>query len=104
MAKQKIAGLCACPVGVAHTYMVADKLESVAKKLGYNVKVETQGFSGIDNKLTRADLEEASLIVLASEIAILEEERFKDFESKIVRVGLQDLLQNSEAVIKENIK
>ena len=40
---KKIVGICACPMGVAHTYMAADAIEEAAKKLDYKVKVETQG-------------------------------------------------------------
>ena len=31
--KKKIVGLCACPAGIAHTYIVADKLEGKADGL-----------------------------------------------------------------------
>ena len=48
--KKKIVGLCACPAGIAHTYIVADKLEGEARRLGYEAKVETQGFAGIENE------------------------------------------------------
>ncbi|MFB9759634.1 hypothetical protein [Ectobacillus funiculus] len=35
---KKIVGICACPMGVAHTYMAADAIEEAAKKLDYKVK------------------------------------------------------------------
>ena len=49
---KKIVGICACPVGIAHTYMAADAIEAAAKKLGYKSKVETQGSTGIEEKLS----------------------------------------------------
>ena len=48
----KIVGVTKCPVGVAHTYMAAEKLEIEAKKLGYQMKIETQGSAGVENVIT----------------------------------------------------
>jgi len=42
-----IVAVTACPTGIAHTYMAAEKLEKVAKELGHTIKVETQGAMGI---------------------------------------------------------
>ena len=36
----KIVAVTACPTGIAHTYMAAEKLEKTAKKLGHLIKVE----------------------------------------------------------------
>lgn len=49
MAKKLIA-LCACPMGLAHTFMAAQALEDAAVEAGYEVKIETQGADGIDPK------------------------------------------------------
>ena len=49
MAKKKLVALCACTMGLAHTFMAAQALEDAAKELGYDVKVETQGADGIQN-------------------------------------------------------
>lgn len=103
MPKTKIVALCACPVGVAHTYMVADKFESIATKMGYDVKVETQGLSGIENKLTEKDLNEAVIIVLANDIAIRDGERFAAYDSKIIHTTMHHLLHNTKEFIEKNI-
>lgn len=42
MAKKLIA-VCACPMGLAHTFMAAQALEEAAVEAGYEVKIETQG-------------------------------------------------------------
>ena len=39
---KNIIGVCACPAGIAHTYMAAENLERKGKKLGYSVKIETR--------------------------------------------------------------
>ena len=52
----KIVAVTACPTGIAHTYMAAEQLEKTAKKLGHDIKVETQGAMGIENELSTADI------------------------------------------------
>ena len=32
---KKIVAITACPTGIAHTYMAAEKLRNVGKELGY---------------------------------------------------------------------
>ena len=55
----KIVGVTACTAGIAHTYIVAEKLENAAKEAGHDVKIETQGTIGIQNQLTPEDIEAA---------------------------------------------
>jgi len=38
----KIVAVTACPTGIAHTFMAAEKIEQTAKELGHEVKVETR--------------------------------------------------------------
>lgn len=52
----KILAVTSCPVGIAHTYMAAESLEKEAIRRWYNIKVETQGSIGIENKITNEDL------------------------------------------------
>jgi fructose-specific PTS system IIB-like component len=40
---KKLIALCACPMGLAHTFMAAQALEEAAVEAGYEVKIETQG-------------------------------------------------------------
>ena len=37
---KKIVAVCACPMGLAHTFMAADSLEKAAKELGAEIKIE----------------------------------------------------------------
>lgn len=60
----KIVGISACPTGIAHTYMAAEKLEKTAKEMGHFVKIETQGVK-IENILTADEIEEADVVILA---------------------------------------
>ena len=101
--KTKVVGVCACPVGVAHTYMVADKFTDTAKKMGFDVKVETQGMTGIEDRLTERDLEEAKWIVLANDIALREPERFEKYRDKIIKTSMGTLLHGTKEFIEENL-
>lgn len=101
---KKVVAICACPMGVAHTYMAADAIEAASKKLGYAVKVETQGASGIEDRLTQKEIEEANLIIIASAVKISESNRLEGFEDKTIKVELKKAINESERLIKENIK
>ena len=60
---KKLIALCACPMGLAHTFMAAQALEEAAVEAGYEVKIETQGADGIQNRLTAQDITEATIII-----------------------------------------
>ena len=50
---KKMVALCACPMGLAHTFMAAKAIEVGGKNRGYEYKVETQGSDGVQNKLSK---------------------------------------------------
>ncbi|MGF1682255.1 fructose PTS transporter subunit IIB [Photobacterium makurazakiensis] len=72
-----IVCVAACPTGIAHTYMAAEALEVLGKEHGWEIKVETQGSTGIDNEITEDDIERADGAIIAAEIAIDGAERFE---------------------------
>ena len=51
-----IIGITSCTCGIAHTYMAREKLIETGKKLGWSVKIETQGSGGIEYPLTEDDV------------------------------------------------
>lgn len=93
----KIVAVTACPTGIAHTYMAAERLERAARKLGHTIKVETQGAMGIENALTAADVKGADVVILAAGIAIRDRERFEGL--RVVEVVVQDAIRNAEGVL-----
>lgn len=95
----KIIAVTACPTGIAHTYMAAEQLEKTAKKLGHSIKVETQGAMGIENKLSQADIDGASAVILAVDIAVEEAERFDSIRK--IQVPVQAALKNPEAIFAQ---
>lgn len=62
-----ILAVTACPTGIAHTYMAAEALNKKAKELGYKIKVETNGSTGIKNALTPEDIKNAKAIIVAAD-------------------------------------
>lgn len=93
----KILGITKCPTGIAHTYMAAEKLESTGKALGHEVKVETQGSQGTENKLTDQDIKEADYIIIAADVAIDGRERFNG--KKVLEMGIKGVIRDAAGVI-----
>ncbi len=71
-----ILALTACPVGIAHTYLAAEKLTEAGKELNYNIKVETHGSQGVKNQFTNEEIEKADIILVSADIG-LDLSRFK---------------------------
>ncbi|HUD48611.1 MAG TPA: PTS fructose transporter subunit IIB [Candidatus Baltobacteraceae bacterium] len=93
----KIVAVTACPTGIAHTFMAAEQLEKTARRLGHQIKVETQGSMGVENELTQADIDAAGVAILACDITIEKMERFE--RVKKIEVSPQEAIKNPEGVI-----
>ncbi|WP_170237344.1 PTS fructose transporter subunit IIABC [Streptococcus hyovaginalis] len=65
-----IVAVTACATGIAHTYMAEEALKKQASEMGVAIKVETNGASGIGNKLTAADIEKAKGVIIAADKAV----------------------------------
>ena len=94
-----ILGVTSCPVGIAHTYMAAEKLAEEAKKMSIGIKVETRGSVGIENKLTEQEIAEADVVILAVDVKISGEERFKG--KPVIRVGTAAVIKNAIGFIEK---
>lgn len=66
----KLLAVTSCPVGIAHTYIAAEKLNKIAKKMGVEIKVETQGSTGAENIITDEDLREADGVIIAADKSV----------------------------------
>ena len=95
----KIVAVTSCPSGVAHTYMSAESLELSGKKFGVDVKVETQGSSGIENRLQFDEIKAADCVILTNDVEIREIDRFKG--KKVVKMGVSDIIKKSDPLIKK---
>lgn len=94
---KKIVGVTKCPVGIAHTYMAAEKLTQAAKDMGYEIKVETQGASGTEDELTTQDIKEAEFVVFAADVAVDGMERF--IGKKIIYGDTPTAIKDSKELI-----
>ncbi|MFB9146929.1 PTS fructose-like transporter subunit IIB [Halomonas alkalicola] len=66
----RIVAVTACPTGVAHTFMAAEALSEAGKALGHEIRVETQGSVGAQDKLTEEEIAAADLVILACDIEV----------------------------------
>ncbi len=92
-----IVAVTACPTGIAHTYMAAERLEKTARRLGHAIKVETQGSMGVENALSADEIARADVVLLAAGIAVRDRERFEG--KRIVEVSVQDAIKDPERVL-----
>lgn len=67
MSKVKILAVTGCPTGIAHTYMAEEALKKAAKDLGVDIKVETNGASGVENEITELDLVDVKGVIIAAD-------------------------------------
>lgn len=93
----KIIGVTACPTGIAHTYMAAEKLQKVIESEGHEVKIETQG-AKTENVLSESDIENADIVILAVDKEI-ELNRFSG--KKIKKVSTSRAIKEPEKVVEE---
>ena len=95
---KKYVGITACPTGIAHTYMAAEKLEETAKETGNQIKVETQGSIGVENELTADDIREADAVVVAADTEV----DLSRFDGKRVLVtGVQDGISRPAELLEQ---
>lgn len=94
-----IIAVTACATGVAHTFMAKRTLEEAAKKHGHEIKVETQGATGIENELTQREIDQADIFILAVEVGIARKERFEKI--KKVDIPISTAIKNAEGLIKK---
>ncbi|WP_342252306.1 fructose-specific PTS transporter subunit EIIC [Spiroplasma endosymbiont of Amphibalanus improvisus] len=95
---KKIVGITACPVGVAHTYMAADKLTETGQKLGYDIKIETHGSSGVGNEIKPNEIKEADVVIIAADIGV---DCSKFVGKKIFKARVSDAIKNPEKLIED---
>ncbi|MCF6097213.1 fructose-specific PTS transporter subunit EIIC [Thermovorax subterraneus] len=99
----KIVGVTNCPAGIAHTYMAAEALETEAKKRGYQIKIETQGSIGVENRLSPKDIEEADYVILALGRGLSDDERARFADKRVLYVDISEVLKNPAEII-ENLE
>lgn len=95
--RTKLLAVTACPTGIAHTYMAAEKLAQAAGTLGIEMKVETQGSIGAENVLTDNDVRDADGIIVAAEQDV-DLSRFAG--KRVLKVGVAEGIRHPEQLIE----
>ncbi|MGO4747958.1 fructose-specific PTS transporter subunit EIIC [Streptomyces sp. 2MCAF27] len=94
----KLLAVTACPTGIAHTYMAAEKLAQAAESLGHAMKVETQGSIGAENVLSDNDVREADGIIIAADKDV---DRSRFVGKRVLVVGVAEGIHHPERLIEQ---
>ena len=88
--KPLIVAVTACTTGIAQTYMAEEALIKKGEEMGVTVRVETNGASGVGNRLTAEEIAKAEGVIIAADKAV-ETARFdgKKLISKPVAAGIR---------------
>ena len=84
---KKIVAVCACPMGLAHTFMAADSLEKAAKELGVEIKIE---------------ITESDAIILALAITPQGMERFEGYDP--YEITLKEAIREGKEILEEIVE
>ncbi|MFJ9181335.1 fructose-specific PTS transporter subunit EIIC [Streptomyces sp. NPDC102360] len=95
--KLKLLAVTACPTGIAHTYMAAEKLQQAADAAGIDMKVETQGSIGAENVLTDNDVRNADGIIIAADKDV---DRARFAGKRVLSVGVSEGISHPEQLIE----
>lgn len=95
--KPRLLAVTACPTGIAHTYMAAEKLSQAAEVLGVQLKVETQGSIGAENELSDNDVAEADGVIVAADTEV-DLERFTG--KRVLAVGVAEGISQPQQLIE----
>ena len=91
-----LVAVTACTTGIAHTYMAQEALQKVAAEMGVGIKVETNGASGVGNKLTAEDIKNAKAVIIAADKAV-EMDRFNG--KPLINRPVADGIRKTEELI-----
>ncbi|WP_129691004.1 PTS fructose transporter subunit IIABC [Gottfriedia acidiceleris] len=96
-----VLAVTACPTGIAHTYMAADALKAKAKELNIDLKVETNGSTGIKNELTKDEISRAAAIIVAADKQV----EVNRFDGKhVIQVPVADGIRKSKELLERAVK
>lgn len=95
---KKLLGVTGCPTGIAHTYMAQEALEEAAKKLGAEMKVETNGAVGVENELTAAEIAECDGIIVACDKNV-DMDRFNG--KPVIEVPVSEGISKAEELVQK---
>src|ERR671932_706911 len=96
--RRSVVVVSACPTGIAHTYMAADKLAAAGQALGVYVHVETQGSSG-STPLDPAVIRAADAVIFAVDVGVRDRDRFAG--KPLVQSGTKRAINEPDVMLRE---
>lgn len=97
----RLLAVTACPTGIAHTYMAAEKLSTTAQDMGITMKVETNGSGGVKNKLTKEDIKNADAIIIAADTNV----EMARFDGKpVIQTKVADGIHKPKELIEKALR
>ncbi len=99
--KRTLVAVTACPTGIAHTYMAAEKLEEAAAKAGVGIHVETQGSAGA-KPLDPALIANASAVIFACDVGVRDRARFAG--KPMVSSGVKRAIDEPDVMIADALR
>ncbi len=97
-ARRSIVAVSACPTGIAHTYMAADKLTAAAQDAGVDLVVETQGSSG-STPLDPSVIRNADAVIFAVDVGVKDRDRFAG--KPVIQSGTKRAINEPDVMIRE---
>ncbi|EAM1732308.1 PTS transporter subunit EIIC [Salmonella enterica] len=97
---KKIIAVTGCPTGIAHTFMAEEALKNAAKKLSVEIKVETNGASGVENAIQPADLVDIAGVIIAADKDVLPD-RFNGLP--VIEVPVKEAIHHPAELINKVI-
>lgn len=97
----RLVAVTACPVGIAHTYMAAERLREAARDLHLHLRVETRGAGGVRAPLSDDDIRRADAVVVAADRDV-DLDRFSG--KPLLRVPARDAIQHPQRVLLEALR
>src|SRR5918997_1234903 len=97
-ARRSVVVVSACPTGIAHTYMAADKLTEAGRGAGVEVHVETQGSSG-STPLDPAVIRAADAVIFAVDVGVRDRDRFAG--KPLVQSGTKRAINEPDVMLRE---
>ncbi|GAB3354019.1 PTS fructose transporter subunit IIABC [Modestobacter lapidis] len=96
--QRSIVAVSACPTGIAHTYMAADKLTAAAREMGVDLQVETQGSAG-STPLDPSVISQADAVIFAVDVGVTDQQRFAG--KPVVQSGTKRAMNEPGVMIRE---
>jgi PTS system fructose-specific IIC component len=93
----RLVAVTSCPTGIAHTYMAAEKLTKAAQARGHQIKVETQGSIGVENRLTDEEIRQADGVIIAAGKGV-DKDRFVG--KRVLEVSVADGIKLADQLIE----